>query len=360
VFVFHLTWRSPILTDAVKPVTGHLDLGVEVFFILSGFLVFGPYAKALAARQDTPRLGGYVAKRGARILPGYWLVLAVVTLLGPAHLLGVTGVLKHASLSYLYFENRGGEGLAVAWTLVVEISFYVFVPIAAVVIALLPGRHRTIWASLACIAFGAWALHYVAYDFDTSRWIRILPPGLFTLGAGMLLTSVARDPEPRARVASVLGRMARHPGALLATAGLAFVALVVLVPAGTDIGRRSGDRFAQAIVQGLIAFLLCLPVLLPSATDHWWRRFLGLRPIAYVGVISYGLYLWHIPVLRFFRPWVASEELPLALLGWTGALAVSLALASASWHLVEKPVLDAVVARVSRREQGTRPRSTAA
>jgi peptidoglycan/LPS O-acetylase OafA/YrhL len=160
-------------------------------------------------------------------------------------------------------------------------------------------------------------------------------------------------------VAQVLGRIARRPDVLLAVAAAAFVALVVLVPAGTDIGRRSGDRFAQAIVQGLIAFALCLPVLLPSATDHWWRRFLGLRPVAYVGVISYGLYLWHIPVLRWFRPWVASEDLPLALLGWTSALAVSLALASASWHLVEKPVLDAVVARVARREARGRSRSTA-
>jgi peptidoglycan/LPS O-acetylase OafA/YrhL len=354
--VFHLTWRSPILRDSVRPVTGHLDLGVEVFFILSGFLVFGPYAKALAARSRRPALGAYAAKRAARILPGYWVVLAVVTVFGSAHLLGVLGLLKHASLSYTYFDDRGGEGLAVAWTLVVEVSFYVFVPIAALVIGWLPGRHRTVWASLACIAFGAWAQHYVAYHpLDTSLAIRILPPGLFTLGTGMLLTSVARDVAPATRLANLFGRWTRHPNLLLGVGLGAFVALVALVPAETDIWKRSGDRFTQALLQGVVAFCVALPVLLPSRPDHWWNRFLAHRVIAYLGVISYGLYLWHIPVLSFFRSWVRSEDLPVAVLGWTSALVVSIGLAAASWHLVEKPVLDAVVARVSGRRRQASP-----
>ena len=344
VFVFHLTWRSPVLHDAARPVTGHLDLGVEIFFMISGFLIFGPFAKALARNEAFPSMLAYAARRAIRIWPAYLVVLTTITVLAIADFDGTRGFLKHATLTYLYFDDKGGKGLALAWTLVVELSFYAFVPVAAYVIAR-TGR-RLVGACVALVAVGAFMQRVVAYDLETEMWIRILPPRLLMLGMGMLLAAIYHQGERTGTLGRSLRRAAGRPMALLLIALAAFALLMVLVPAGTDVGDSGSGRFTKELLQTLMATCVVLPIMLPAGDGGRWDRLLGHRVTTYLGTISYGLYLWHIPVLHLFRTQVTNENALIAAAGWTAGLALSLALAAASWHLVEKPLMGAVARRL--------------
>jgi peptidoglycan/LPS O-acetylase OafA/YrhL len=345
VFVFHLTWRSPILHDAVVEWSGHLDTGVEVFFLMSGFLVFGPFAKAVLTGRSQPALGSYALKRAVRVWPGYLVVLTTIIVFGPSDLHGVKGLAKHVSLTYLYFHDRGGKGLALAWTLVVQLTFYALVPAFALVMAWI-GR-RVVAGSVALIVLGGYMQWYVALHLDTYLWVRILPPALYTLAMGMLFAAVRQQGDEPGRVGRALQWAAARPALPLAVAAAAFVTLVWAVPAGLDVGTRGGERALNELLQGLIAGGVCLPVVLAPADGTWWTRLLSNRTLAYIGTISYGFYLWHIPVLAWIRPMVVSRYPPTAVAGWVLGLSLALALAAASWHLVEKPLIGALGRRLS-------------
>lgn len=341
VFFFHLTWRSRTLADSpLGSLTGHLDLGVEVFFVLSGFLIFGPFATALTRGRRLPAPLSYAARRAGRVWPGYLVALVASLWLGLTAVEGTSGFLKHASLTYTYFDDREGRGLAVAWTLVVEVSFYLFVPLVAR--ALLVARRRAVEASVCLILAGAWFQHLVAYSRDTGNAVRVLPPALLTLGVGMLFASVrSHGDEGGGPIADGVRWLARRPLVPLAAAAVAFGLVLLFVDAGPDLHQRPGQRFGNELGQAVVAAGLALPVLLGSGPRRW-LRFLSHPLVAYGGTISYGFYLWHVPVLAWLRPLLVDGSALVAVAGWVVGLGVTAAAAVLSWHLVEQPVIGAV------------------
>ena len=135
-------------------------------------------------------------------------------------------------------------------------------------------------------------------------------------------------------------RVADRPARCYAAALGCFVALVVLVPYESGpISSRPADRVTQAFLQAAIAGLLILPIAVGSRSESRIRAFLGLPVVIYVGLISFGLYLWHIPMLHLFRDLVRDRSPATAIAGWTIALAATFAAAALSWHFLEKPIL---------------------
>src|SRR5205085_8142732 len=102
------------------------------FFVLSGFLIYRPFVSANLAGRESPGLWNYALRRFLRIFPAYVLVLFLLDALGDIDVHGTSGLLKHATLTNTYFRDIGGLGIAQSWTLVVELSFYAFVPLWAV------------------------------------------------------------------------------------------------------------------------------------------------------------------------------------------------------------------------------------
>ena len=131
VFFFHALWRTPALAP-LRPVLAHADVGVEVFFVLSGFLVARPLvAHALLGAR---RVGfvDFWRRRIARIFPAYIVALVGAVVIGIGTLDGRAGWIKHGLLIDSWFDDGGGIGLRVSWTLVVEVAFYVLIlPVAA-------------------------------------------------------------------------------------------------------------------------------------------------------------------------------------------------------------------------------------
>ena len=350
VFLYHLTWRTPVVREHLAPVLGHGDTGVEVFFVLSGFLIFGPFAAAVVQRRALPALPAYVARRVARIWPAYLVALGTITVLGIAHFHGL-GFLKHATLTYQYYDDKGGEGLSVAWTLVVEASFYAAVPLLAWAIAR-TGRRLLAW-SVALVAVGVWAQHLAAYSQDTYLWVRILPPAFLTLGLGMLLASVRALGDEGGAAGRGLRALAARPAIPLLVAAGAFVTLVASVHAGPDLWHRPDERYLKELLQAVIAGALVLPVVLAPEVPGRWVQALSRPVVSYLGTISYGFYLWHAPVLGWVRPLLRNDQLPVAMFGAGLALLATLALAAASWELIERPIIDVVARRLRQRRSAS-------
>src|SRR5690349_15606031 len=110
-----------------------LDVGVAVFFVLSGFVLFRPFAWAHAHGARRPHTGRYLWRRALRILPAYWLTVAVCLLVLPGNA-GASGGewLRFATLTQFYGRGHFHDALGHTWSLTVEVVFYLLLPLLAV------------------------------------------------------------------------------------------------------------------------------------------------------------------------------------------------------------------------------------
>lgn len=301
-------------------------LGVDVFFVISGYLIAGLIGRELAA--GTFRLAEFWERRIRRIAPALALATAG-TFLGGWWLLlpedfakfgGSLAALGGAA-SNVFFWATGGyfdrgaatKPLLHTWSLSVEEQFYVLFPLAMIFLGASRGRRGGGWLMLGAVSLGL------------SVWLtRAKPTAAFyllpTRGWELLVGALLREvPGPE--------RRARWRAEAAAWAGLGLMVF-------------SWARFSPGTaIPGLAAGVPCLGAALTlwgsQAETTLVRRALGWRPLVFVGLISYGLYLWHWPLIVFADYWNFSgsrTEMRLA------ALALAVVAAVASWRFVERPI----------------------
>jgi peptidoglycan/LPS O-acetylase OafA/YrhL len=345
VFLFHSLWRTRAL-DPLHPVLAHADIGVEVFFILSGFLVVRPMV-GHALRDGRPV--GFVdfwRKRVARIWPAYLVALLGSLAIGVGTLDGLDGWLKHGFLVDSWFDDGGGTGLRVSWTLVVEVAFYAAVlPVGYLVLAA-RGRRLDAWIAvcLVALAYGSWALWLTTQE-HTEPWLRVLPPYLPGFALGMLL-AVAEASDGRG---AWLGSVLRGVRAVAARSRLCWGAAAALLvgmvtlmdPSETAPAfGLSRDRAVQSFLQVAIGALALAPLALRSADAPR----LASRPLTFLAGLSFGFFLWHIQVLRIVRPMLDGGT-AVAAAGLALAFAGSLLAGELSRRFVEAPARRLIVGR---------------
>jgi peptidoglycan/LPS O-acetylase OafA/YrhL len=327
-----------------------LDIGVALFFVLTGFLLFRPYAVAALTGGARPSTGSYLRRRALRILPAYWVVVVVcVGLLAP---LGATHgwaeLLRHLTLTQIYGLGIQHTGLTQTWSLAVEVSFYLLLPLLARLV--LRGRGvRLTYVSLAGLAVAGAAWSPVLNStgiLDIRMAGQWLPAFLDWFVAGMLLALVqvhltlARPPALVALedVAASLGTCWAAAAAVFAIAAspLAGPTTITgggLAPTGVDIALKNALYL-------LVAVLVVLPLVLGPQVGGPVRRALGSRPLRLLGEISYGIFLYHLAVLEAV---VHLRHQPLFTGGWllTFALtmAVTVPLAWTSYRFMERPLM---------------------
>ena len=122
--------------------TSRLDLGVSVFFLISGFLLYRPFAVAHLSGRQSPAAGRFWVRRLLRIVPAYWVALTVATYVLHADTIGSgwQAVVADYGFAQIYFPMHYSSGINQAWSLCTEMSFYLFLPLYA---ALLGFRRRT-------------------------------------------------------------------------------------------------------------------------------------------------------------------------------------------------------------------------
>ena len=139
-FTLHLPWVLRLLVapdNAAQPYLRQLNIGVTVFFLISGFLLYQPFARSRYAGDRSPATLPYAERRGLRIFPAYWVALVgVVVLVGKSGEAATAtpvfsghGALTYFPLMQAYGSNTLFGGISAAWTLSVELSFYVMLPL---------------------------------------------------------------------------------------------------------------------------------------------------------------------------------------------------------------------------------------
>jgi peptidoglycan/LPS O-acetylase OafA/YrhL len=324
---------------------GALTASPWIFFVTSGCLLYLPFAAAHLRGAPAVDTVSYGLHRIARVYPAYWLVLIFFTVVVPrVNIYGFTGFLLHTSLTQTYAHiNPFVDGLPPAWSLVVEISFYLFLPFYALLIAGLARRGgRPLAVELGGLAvlfaIGIIAIVALANGLD-APWVMVLPQHLGAFALGMLLAVVSTHPwstETSARVE----RIGRDAWIWWLGALAAFVA----IPAVLRLDPLSAPNAAQAIglniCQMIVGVCIVVPAVLGPQDRGAIRRMLRSRPAVYLGLVSYGIYLWHWYILRIVADWFGW---PLYHGNWIVVFAVALSIsvlaATVSWYGLERPVM---------------------
>ena len=301
-------------------------VGVDIFFVISGFLIGGILWREYDATGRI-RLGHFYLRRFRRLAPAFFAMVLVTAALSWALLLpfefrelGKQIIAATVYLSNVLFFGQAGyfdtasdeKALLHTWSLAVEEQFYIFLPLF---ILLLSRNRRALLVALA----GCWLASLIACVWLTAPYqsatFYLFPFRAWELLSGVLLAIWGHE----------TGRLWRGHAAL-SLAGLALVAgSILLIPAGP-------------LFPGLLALFPVLGSVLLLANGRGQNpvnRMLSARGAVWFGKISYSLYLWHWPVL------VLSLYLRGAYAGlWEAALwmALTVALAWLSWRYVETPV----------------------
>lgn len=325
--------------------------GVAVFFVLSGLLLFRPFVAASIAGRTPPSAAPFYTKRASRIFPAYWLALIAATLSwNPDDRL--SGTVAGKVLLFDPYDPRSTSfdvGLGVFWTLTITVSFYVFLPMYAWSMDRIMRRrtdpaHR---ATAHLLGLGALVVSAMGYRLLV-RSTTFLPPlaniwlfgylDWFALGMLLALGSawLARGGSmPRA----VLD-LADRTWACWSVAGLCYLSLVVL--RGDSIGfaieRESLlDMSMRFALQSCGAWFFLLPAVI-GRRHGFGIAVLGSRPLAWLGTVSFGIYLWHPVVITWVDDLIRISNGRLELLLMVAVVTgITVPIAAASHHLVERP-----------------------
>lgn len=332
--------------------TARMDVGVTVFFLISGFLLYRPLVSARL--NGTPRPGwvDYARRRVLRIVPAYWLALTVLAVYP-----GLPQMWSdHSWAYYLLVQNLDSGwvfgGIGAAWSLHVEVTFYALLPLIAALMtrpvfgATREQRLRSEIALIAALYFGSLLIRGLtrAIAGEVSTVFITLPGTLdwFALGMGLAVASAAL--QGRERMPAPVRVVERWPSLAWATSLLLFWLLSTqLGLPRAFLGGISGAQWLLAhALYGLVAFFLLLPAVFgweqPGGLP---RMVLRNRVLSWLGLVSYGVFLWHLPVMgelslgRANELWGSSR-----MLGITGVgLAIAIACATVSYYALERPVL---------------------
>jgi len=365
----HAAFPAGIYDDELlRRFVTRLDVGVTVFFLISGFLLYRPFVRARFAGERSPSAAAYAWRRFLRIVPAYWVALTIIALVQLDHseIFSVHGFFTYYCFGQVYRPGTALGGIPQAWTLCVEVAFYALLPIWALAMRRLPGQTPRTLIRWELIALAGLALASVAYkvvlvqkhaldDSSLGPWMLSLPQFLDQFAVGMALAVVSvwlasRDEQPR-----VLGVLDRRPGISWAVAFAAFVAVSTLVGLTGEFGEHidRSEFFARHALFTLVAIGLLLPAFFGDPQRGLVRRVLGNRVLLWLGLVSYAIYLWHSAVYEQLTRWDFAEVANAThrYIWFFAAAAASALVAAASYYVVERPALS-LKRLVGRREPG--------
>jgi peptidoglycan/LPS O-acetylase OafA/YrhL len=250
----------------------------------------------------------------------------------------------------VYWGDTVLGGLVQAWSLCTELSFYLFLPIWAAVVSRVKGsvaaRQRAHLVGLAALYVGATLFRAQLRSGGHAIGYAWLPANLDLFALGMALAVVRVGCDLGRPVPALLRTLGDVPAAAWLAAVCCYGGVVALhYPVGLA-APSIGQETARQVLFGAIAFLVVAPAVIRPASPSPILRALRWRPLVAAGIVSYGVYLWHLSVMEWLLP-----HLPVGSAGIDGfarpsfvavagsALVISLGLAAASWFALERPIL---------------------
>jgi peptidoglycan/LPS O-acetylase OafA/YrhL len=331
----------------LSPYLARLNIGVAVFFVISGFLLYRPLLAARLGDGAPIRLRDYARRRALRIVPAYWVALTVLALYP-----GLPDMFSGRWWAYYGFgQDYSGRtvvgGIGPAWSLGCEVVFYALLPFLSLALDRLATlRGRRVWWQLELAVLGGLTLASAGWRAYVNSHPGI-PSSTFasTFGwfAGGMLLAVAsvswrRDPGGR------LARVARHAWVGWVIALIAYVTICrgLALPSGFVFFEHLTitQDLAVYALSGVVACGLALPAAFEQRSGPITRA-LGGQPLAWLGLVSYGIYLYHYPVAYALSGGVSSDGDATAKFIWLAAATAAIAIAAAalSYYIVERPAL---------------------
>lgn len=338
VVVTHAAYLTAFTVNGglVGRLAGRGDFGVAIFFALSGFLLHQHLvADDLAGRTDVK---AYAVRRFARVMPAYWVTLAVVVAFSQPP---VRTVVAQAFAVQTYLPATDIDAFSQSWSIPTEVSFYVVLPLVVWGLARIRPRHPDApvallagSAVLAVVVLAFVPVGEVGQDVLIERW---LPARWPNFAVGMVLAELLLRPDTR--WGRAVRRLARDSGGCLVLAAAAYLLATTAIAGPLTLGPVSGTQLSvRLVLSTAVAGLLLAPLVL--GRDDAWAAALSSPVVRGVGKVSYGLFLWHLPVFtglfavtgaKFFSGGMA----PLLAVG----LPVSLVLAWLSHVAIELPAM---------------------
>lgn len=282
-------------------VYSRMEIGVPIFFVLSGYLLFGPWVRAAAAGSPSPSVRRYAWHRVRRIMPAYVVTVLVAYVIyhfreagpNPGH--SWYGLLRNLSLTQIYTDaymfSHLHQGLTQMWSLAVEVAFYVALPVLAFVLLVVLCRRRwqprLLLAGLFALALisPAWmAFVHTAHGLpDGARlW---LPGYLAWFIGGMMLTVLA-----------VMGVRCYGFIAVPLAVVCYFIAATPIAGEPTTSPTGLAQAVTKTVFFAVIAALVVAPLV--CGDTGWYSKVLASRPMVWLGEISYEIFLVHLILME--------------------------------------------------------------
>lgn len=336
VVLTHVAFQTGTSSGVIGRLLHRFDLAVAVFFALSGFLLWRGHAAAARGRRRRPPTGHYLRSRLVRIMPGYLVAVVVILLLLPeANHASSTVWLANLTLTQVYVPLTLTAGLTQMWSLSVEVTFYLALPILALLAYRLPVRARIPVIAAVAVASLGWGL----LPIHTAEGVNFLnwPPAYASwFAAGMLLAEWTVSPVGRAHA------IARNPLAITAIAVVAYLISASPLAGPKDLVPATLFQFVVRTSMGaIVAWALLAPLVLDRpGTRH---RFLGSAVMETLGRWSYGLFIWHLAALVMVFPMVGTFMFNGDLIVvFVLTTVLGYAMAAVSYALIESPCRNAL------------------
>jgi peptidoglycan/LPS O-acetylase OafA/YrhL len=332
VLLYH-TWSVSLLTGPTKLIAFNQDWtfvlalghpGVDLFYVLSGFLLFLPFARSHYSDQPRPSLRTYYWRRLLRILPAYYLVLfVVVAVINPSYYLSGANI-PNVIINILFMQNLFGFGtaypaiVAVAWTLAIEMQFYLILPLMArffvgnkwkisfPLVVLGVTGYRVLVFLLANPNTGA-----IDWNFYYSSEYNLLGV-LDNFAIGMVVANYYQyyKQNGHSHLGEMISRMTRK--AVWAAPVMILFALYIYYNwrYSTDVVFAWFYFSFLFDITVYLSFTLILVFVLFNESKL--RSFLSYGALGFIGIIGYSVYLWHLPTLQY----LATTGPLLGLTGW--------------------------------------------
>ncbi len=301
--IWEITWQGAAFT-----VFGHqVDLifigrmgfvGVDIFFFVSGFCLFWPYARALATKRPFPTVKHFAYRRFIKIVPSYFLALAILVALGSERdrslVDGIEDVLAHVFFVHTWFQSYFGSIDGVLWSLGVEVQFYVIFPL--VVLAFV----RWLVVTVGAMSFVAFVWRYAVERCCSvgpynhfHQLENNLPAFLDLFAIGMLAAWIVAVVLPRIKATT----LTRLLGTAIGIGGFTWIVALIWNVNSTSTLHDYAEHwqvwnrfaFSLALLVATVGSIAALPL---------WHRIVANPLFVFLSVISYNAYIWHQVVAR--------------------------------------------------------------
>ena len=345
VLLFHIAFVLEGFTDDTwGRYATQLNIGVTIFFLVSGFLLYRPFVRARYAGEPLPDVRAYATRRLFRIVPAYWVALIVIALW-----IDLPVVFDHPwfhfTFTHVYNRQDLLTGVGHTWTLAVEMTFYIFLPVWAFLLRRMPrgtsDRRFVLSEALPLVAIFAVGLVWNLTQVERINGLVLFSPEVaalprfldhFALGMGLAVASV------------VLAERVRQPFLVRVVEERSWVPWLVAI-AGFVVLANLGSNYISADVEpvrhelrGLIALCVLAPAVFGATRAGFAQRVLGWPPLLWVGLVSYSLYLWHPAIAQKIIYTDLDESI-----GWFGPAVLvciaSIVVAAVSFYAIERPAL---------------------